>query len=427
MLPLALLCLSVVLSGCRMKGVQIEQSPLLRLLEVSSGLIAFQGPDGNVYTIDQKGKGRRAVTRDAGTKGDLLIRYGLSTWSPDGKLIAFPAFTVSSQGELVEARIVTAARNGTETGRYLQSAALAPIYLSWAPDSSRIAILSSSIEQGTLELGVASLDAGGYTPLDHGSPYYWDWSADNRTLIAHVNSGPGEERLSLIRADAPWAREDLPVSPAVFQAPDLSRDGRYLAYVSTREAESALLLRDLSSGEERTLTTAQGPLYFSLSPDGSSIAVLHALGVQPVPYGTLQILSLDGKTVRTTQERLVLGSFWSPDGRRIAFLAAGDGGSADAAFLADPQALYLRLDVIDPRSGASWTVATFPPTRELVELLPFLDQYVRSVTPWSPDGKHLVFTAYSREGDPSVYVARAAGGIKPRLLTPGDAAFWSWR
>ena len=60
LLPLALLA-----SACLPEGVRVPQSPLSGLLERKSGLIAYLGGDGNIYTIDQGGGHKTPITNDA--------------------------------------------------------------------------------------------------------------------------------------------------------------------------------------------------------------------------------------------------------------------------------------------------------------------------------------------------------------------------
>jgi TolB protein len=220
---------------------------------------------------------------------------------------------------------------------------------------------------------------------------------------------------------------DLGVALAVFQAPDITTDGVTLAYVSLRGADLSLVLHRLATREERTLTTSSGPLYFSFSRDSSRIAVMRAVAAQPLPYGRLDVLETAAPAAtQTLSEELGLAFFWSPDGSRIAYLVLSqDPNTTDPMFLLSGEALYVELRGFEPRTGKSWAITQYPLTRGLVQILPFFDQYLRSITPWSPDGRNLVFTAFANDGVPGVYVVPADGNIKPRYLTPGDSAYWS--
>ncbi len=75
----------LVLVGCGVRGVQVQQSPLLRFFERASGLLAYVGQDGNVRLVDQKAGHAVKLTEDAGQNQDSLVAYGLPTWAPDGR------------------------------------------------------------------------------------------------------------------------------------------------------------------------------------------------------------------------------------------------------------------------------------------------------------------------------------------------------
>lgn len=407
-----------------MRGAQVEQSPLLRLFERPTGLIAHVGADGNVRLVDQKGGHAVELTQDASSGPDHQVSYGLPTWSPDGGRVAYPGYRVDAQG--VTAWIAFTDRSGGRSRRAYTSTDLRPIYLSWSPDSLRIAILSTATTRGTLELGVASAEAeDDYRPLDTGQPYYWDWLPDNRTLAVHV----GAERLSLLAVDGAGGAQALPTT-GPFQSPDVSPDGSSLAYVRGGSDGFSLILRGLDTSVERNLTSGPRPLYFSFSADSRWVAVLGAEGVSPLPHGSLEVYgALPGDTrAQTVARDPVLAFFWSPGGDRIAFLtAAEDPGVTDAMFLRSDQLLYVALRAFELRSGKSWTITQYPATVGLLQILPFFDQYLRSITVWSPDGRNIVFTAYSADGSPSVYVVPSDGNVKPRRVAAGDTATWSPR
>lgn len=96
-------------------------------------------------------------------------------------------------------------------------------------------------------------------------------------------------------------------------------------------------------------------------------------------------------------------------------------------FHLDPERLYVSLRGFAARGGDSWTIAQYPVTIGTLQVLPFFDQYHRSLTIWSPDARTLVFTAYAADGSASVYVVPADGNVKPRRIAVGDTASWSPR
>ena len=115
--------------------------------------------------------------------------------------------------------------------------------------------------------------------------------------------------------------------------------------------------------------------------------------------------------------------FWSPDGKRIAYITADTGKS---------QLVWHVAEVI---GGQERVISTFAPTAHLDFLLDFFDQYALSMSFWSPDSRHLVYPALgngetlSPGGAPTfgdvVYVAPADGSAPPRAIAGGRFASWS--
>ncbi len=402
---------------------------VLASCQVRAGLISFVAADGNVHVIDQAGAGDKALTGDAGSRAGTSVLYTAVTWSPDGKQVAFARYTLASD-TVSEASLYNARPAGGGSVRLFTSNRIQPFYLCWSPDSRRISLLSQVKGESDLELGVSPAGKGeAYTVVDRGAPYYWDWLADSATIAAHANAqrgGPLGERLSLINLDPVPRRTDVPVQTDLFQAPDVTPDGKSVVYVRGTYDNFDLHLRRLDGSAERIITSDAGNAYFAISRNGKRLAYLAAPSVQPVPQGMLSIASLEGSTAPVkVAETPVLAFFWAPDSRRLAFIMPDSSGNLDPMFQNSETQLNIRLAGCDVETGKTWTIARFPATRGLLTIIPFFDQYQRSATIWSPDSRYVVFTAISSQGEPAVYVAPADGRAKPRFLTAGDSAFWS--
>jgi Tol biopolymer transport system component len=418
-----------ILISCQTNGGPRAEGPFLKLLEQRSGLISFLGPDGNVRVINQAGGGNRALTSDAGSKGDTTTAYAATAWSPDGKQVAFARFTLSAD-TVTGAALFTAPSAGGAITQLFFSSELQPFYINWSQDSRRVSVLSQVKGTEVLELGVATAGkAGDYVALDRGAPYYWNWLADSGSILAHANAQRGGnegERLSLITLDPAPTKSDLPVETALFQAPDTSPDGKSIGYVMAAEDGFTLLVRRLDDSTERTVATDKGVAYFSFAPDGKHVAYLAALSTDPVPQGILKIVSLGSDALTTrVAETPVLAFFWAPDGKKLAYIVPDATDALDPMFQKNGRQLDVKIVGCDAATGKTWDIAVFPVTRGTLSILPFFDQYQRSATIWSPDGRYVVFTALSAKGEPALYVSRADGTLKPRFLTDGDYAFWS--
>lgn len=109
-------------------------------------------------------------------------------------------------------------------------------------------------------------------------------------------------------------------------APEWSRDGKRLAWLSRREGGFTLVIRDLQTGDEREvgvssrLTRIAGGIRWS--PDGTSFLVWGMARPQESWQG---IFSIDAETGDVTQiaaadpDGLLRHALWSPDGRNVYF------------------------------------------------------------------------------------------------------------
>jgi TolB protein len=421
------LAAAALLASCQ--GMPGAQNQLPRIFELPSGLIAYIAEDGNVSVIDQTGGGKRALTSDATRHLDMSTVYLAPTWSPDGKQVAFARYSVNAAGSVTEAALFADSRDGSKQRRLLNGSRLQPFYLYWAPDSRRLSLLSQVKGDSSLEMGIATPGAeGDYQALDRGAPFYWDWRPDGSSVVVHTNIGGETERLSLLDPSGASGSLDLGVTGGYYQAPGFSPDGKNVAYVSSAESTFTLHLRGLAGGSDRELATGDGGAFFSFSRDGKRFAYLAAFSMQPLPLGRLTVMDLAGDSPpRTLSEQPVISFFWSPDGRTIAFLTPERGESTDPMFMQNADYILLRLMGFDIATGRTWLVASFPPTRGMLALIPYFDQYNRSATIWSPDSRFIAFTAIAAIGSPAVFVAPADGKSKPRFLAAGDNAFWSWK
>jgi hypothetical protein len=59
--------------------------------------------------------------------------------------------------------------------------------------------------------------------------------------------------------------------------------------------------------------------------------------------------------------------------------------------------------------------------------VPFYDQYLRSSTIWSPDGRRIVVDSIDQDGSAGIYVISADEPSPPRRVADGVLPFWSPR
>jgi len=195
------------------------------------------------------------------------------------------------------------------------------------------------------------------------------------------------------------------VSTAEAAAPTLSLPS-LVAYVRNGDI---YVSRDAA---ERRLTTGGGFARPRWSPDGRSIAYVKA--------GQLWTMRADGTAQRRLTTRPAAGPSWSPDGKWVAFASLSCSGgpgvyriSATAAG-ATPEVLFprdCRGEELPAEPGAATTTAKEPVRASLSERLRTDDAVA-----WSPDGTRVAF----RGGDcESVYDACLSVGT---VATGGELA-----
>lgn len=428
------LCLgALALTACGAGSIPIKPTAP-GTTPAGQGRIGFIGADGNLYTIQPDGQDRKAVTQDAGpVEGqDLTVSYQGPTWARGSRYLGF--FRLEETSDAVRsARVQTWTPDGEVQDVYSGEDNL--IYLYWGPDSETLSFLSSG--RRVPELRLRLVEPGGQARvLDRGRPYYWDWAPDGSTLFAHVggsmDANPLNARLSTLSLQD-GGRRDLGVAPGVFQAPAFSPDGEQVLVVGAagEDAEGLLLLN--SSGEfVRKLADAPRATAFAWSPNGEQIAYVTQSPRDPLGFGELMLIDMNegGEfSRRATDLATVAGFFWSPTGRELAAFVpefAPEGEDQQVDYRRQDPRLLLHLFLVQAESGESEPLASFQPTADFLNILPFYDQYHRSATVWSPDGRQIVYTARLPSGGTSVSVVPAEPGGEAESVAEGTFAFWSF-
>lgn len=429
-LLLTCLCLALVGSGAllvRSNGVAVADPGR------AVNRIAYQGNDGNIRTVAPDGSDDRAVTTD-GDGGERPRRfYMLPTWSPDSRQVAYVRVAGGASG--LES---TLQATNLETGvvESLHSADDAsPFYLFWSPDSRSIAFLEASGDNIALRL--STLGASQAQEMGQGSPYYFDWSPDSRELAYHIGG---------VRRSSPTARvgrrsvgatdeRSLSEDPGVFLSPDWSPDGRILLFARRLGDGGEVIAADQGSDLARTVLPFEGAVSFAWSPRGNRIGYIvterpEIAGLGQIAYGKLLVTDAAGGNARTLADGDTLAFFWSPDGGQIAYLTLTrsiEGAAPGAHLVAQGDEVRLRWNVADVVTGQSRALTTFVPSDTFANLIPFFDQYARSLQVWSPDSRRLVYGVDEGTQGEGVYVVDVTPGGAYRRIAAGSMGVWSAR
>jgi len=420
--------LSFLVAACLPQDMQVPQSPLLPFLERKSGLIAYIGLDGNAYISDQAGRHLTQVTTDAqlpDNQSGAFRFYQYPTWSADGRLLAIVGVSGGSDGQnRSEMFIKSIDEEGIDS--VFSSESRHPFYLYWSPDNAVVSFLSTDSAGQSILLQSVSVDGGDPLVLDTGSPYYWSWAPDGRTMIVHTGGAASSspEHMAFLQVNSEITEDAVDSVPASFQAPAWSPDGRRILLARLNDNEKKeIVITDSTGVFEKTLAEFSVNTSFAWSPDSGLVAYIE--GDRETTAGTLGRLHVvDLETSEDFfQDEDVYAFFWSPNSRKLAYLkpriVEGD--------TADQQVLLLELHMLDTVSSETKQLFTFQPTNQFSAVLPYFDQYHQSVTIWSPDSNNLVLSFIDQKGNPGIAIVAASGQLEPRILAGGYLAFWSWK
>jgi len=428
-----LLTLSVLLiTSCLPRNVQVPQSPLLSTLERKSGLIAYVGIDGNIFLSDQAGGNLKQLTKDAKlpqSQSDPYLFYQYPTWSQDGNQLAFVrtrAEDAQPSSELFVANI-----NDDHVSEIYTSESEHPIYLYWSPDDANVSLLTTSVSGQSLILQNIPADGSERTVIDTGSPYYWSWAPDGSTMIVHAGgaaSSTSPQHLAFLSLDKEIIEDGLDETPAPFQAPAWSPDGRHILLTRVNDQDQKeIILTDGNGTFEKSLGTFEVNTAFAWSPDSAKVAFI--TGRQAMNAGTignLHIVNIE-TSVETIKEEDVYAFFWSPDSEKLAYFVPFITNQAADGSQTETQQVILQLNMLDVKTSESRELFKYQPTQQFANILPYFDQYHQSATIWSPDNNNLVLSFLTSSGSPGIAVVAASGQLEPRLLAEGYLAFWSWK
>ncbi len=384
-----------------------------------AGRLVVVGADGSLYTLAADGSAVRRLTPPG-----LSLQF--PAWSADGRFLAAPGSDGRGAGVFVVADTTAA----TPLALY-RSRTQPPFYLFWSPDDRWLSFLTN--EGADLGLWLAPADASAPARrLRSGRPFYWDWHPAGDRLLIHTGGPAPTGLLTVIDREGQSVGEPIAL-PGTFQAPDVTPDGRFLAFATRDNAGDNLIVQEWATQSRRHTIPYKGAVALSWSPTAAQLAFISPPTASPHPYGPLRLLDTSDGRTRLLSIRTVLAFFWSPDGQHIAYLTTGraaPGVGEPTRFAAVPaqrEQPLLDLWLVRVETGAEQRLAAFQPTALFfTQFLPFFDQYARSHHLWSPDGQALVLPVRENSGQEWIYRFPITGEA-PQPLLEGAMAFWSPR
>jgi serine/threonine protein kinase/Tol biopolymer transport system component len=369
----------------------------------SSGLFRVPAAGGNPEAL---------TTLDA-SKGEISHRYPQVL--PGGKALTFTMLTgvgwddqhvVLQMLETGERRTLV---RGGHTGRILPTG-----HLVYCRAGTLFALLFDLARQKVMSSAPVTIAEG----IRQSNYIAGEYSFSNNGSLAYIPAGPRPFDWRLAWMDRNGKSDFLAAPPKYYdEIPALSPDGRQVA--SGIEADTTdLWIYDLERGNFAKLTSEGSSQFPVWTPDGKRIAYMATRG----GFRNIFWRAADGTG---TEERLTVGknlqipSSWSPDGKTLAFFENSPATGFDI--------WLLEMEGTHPNAAAS---------RDNPKLRPFLRTPFRERNPmFSPDGHWLAY-ASDKTGRFEVYVqpfpgpgrewpVSTDGGVYPIWAPSGRELFYA--
>ncbi len=260
----------------------------------------------------------------------MTRQVGGSTWSPDGKTVAFISnmsgrnnlWLVSAEGGWPTQLTVSNERETSPT---------------WSPDGKWIAYMSDYEGDEQWDVFLVSPNTGQIVNLTKTRDIAEEspaWSPDGRYLAYMVK--PKTSSVFEIDVYDTVLRQAKHLTTGTANdrmnvSPIWSHDGRFIVYTQeqSKGTDSNIFLADVGSAKSTLLTPHDGERRYSandISPDGSKILITSNAGNG---YDNVGLLSVASKTIDwLTQDKWeISGEHFSPDGRILLYTANVDGNS----------------------------------------------------------------------------------------------------
>ena len=382
---------------------------------VANSLVVVHDRDGGADVLASYQADGTKVTSYS-TDSDAVIRQPI--WSPDGRRIAW-----SSSSDGVTWELITSAVDGSE--RTSHSLPAMPDYLAYDPTASRVLALTPSLEGfGLVIVDLDDVDETAtdqpFTVIDLGQPYFSDFSPTGDRVIAHVAN-------DMRVVDLAGERQSLGFRSVGHQTPAWHPSDEVVFFTTETDAGNQLVSHRLTTGDTSELATFDAFVFFDVDPTGARLAVsafevgseggldaLRTIPGQPAPTelgSGLWIVDLVDGTTSRVDELPTVAPMWDPTGSRFLVRTTIRGPG--------------RWNVYELH-GTRVSTADYDISDSLLPAyLPFWDQYVRSQTLWSPDGRQFVHVGRAEGGQSGVWIHDANSSGPSTFLTDGDLAFWS--
>lgn len=266
--------------------------------------------------------------------------------------------------------------------------------ISWSPDGKYIAFsgmhdLDQTAHTFKADIYVIRVDGSDMKKIssDEKNEFYTAWAKD-RIYFGVEMPGAKTSNIFSSRMDGSDLRQ-ITKSPGRNSTPAVTRDGKRIAFVSTRDTEKYQLYTANPDGSDvRRLTTDLSVAYFNpqFSPDGKRIVYYAEKGDGK---DQVWVMNADGSDQKLLTANVGHNIFpgWSPDGKQIIFASSKRDQRSDGSYVDGSYIYAMNTDGSD--------------LRKVGNINSFFARF-------SPDGKRIAYVS-GKFPSTSIFVANADG------------------
>ena len=250
----------------KVTGESVALQDGVSLNGVGSGSVALSDNGTLVYATGTTVRRLVFVDEHGGTRSmtDELRAFGNPRFSPNGRKVALDITTPSNDIWVLDVAGKTLSRLTTQGNGDRPE---------WSPDGRRI--LFRSIRGDTTSLWwqpADGSDQGERLFLIDNGPHEGVLTPDGQTLVYRV-SPPGVARRDIYAVSLTGDRKPRPMAATQFDEmqPQISRDGKWLAYISDESGNYEIYVRAMVENAGRTLVSAGGGTEPIWSRDGNRL------------------------------------------------------------------------------------------------------------------------------------------------------------
>jgi Tol biopolymer transport system component len=411
---------------------------------VTAGAITYVGTDSQIYYCDTKCAQPKCITCRAPAMrvrvDDAIVRvadngpperidtstaYGLPTFSPDGKRIAYWSEGRKDADNSFALWVYDLARQ--QATQIFESRTERIIYMSWLPDGQHLSFLIS--EPSGLSLILAEIkESSPVRIVTTGMPLYFDWGATAGELAVHtlaLNSDHTEQvSLMSLTPTSQNVEKVLSSGRTPFKTPCWSPDGKHLAYIAKYHAESNIVVADADAKNPRSIVSLPvGENSFIWAPDSAHLAYSTAITPQNPVFHGIKLVDIASTNSKWLTKNDVAAFFFAPDSRHLVYVGVPG------------ERPYYNWSVVDVQNGKEKSLGNFLTTPEESTAYRFFDQLAVSHTIWSPDSSSFIFAGVRLVGSPEQMMGGATpppvawivpiDGSEPRQVSTAVIAFFA--